>query len=1337
MNKCQEKTINELLNFLNDDLKQQILETYFNEVDNSDKQKISEILSNNGFLASILFKYEDNELTYRRNLIRNSLIQNESCINNIIFMHENYIIPQYDNIFLSMYYFIQKELFYQDCSFDNILSFWYQKNINWENISKWAEKYDYLQEQAAKSKEFDLYHILLFYLDIIKNKKKNKKIIEKFMNNQEIQSTIIYNYYLSYLINHEMTTKFTSEQTSKIIKSCKNKGLMHYYSFVSKPFQNIECVTKITIYLEYNSKISYFFYSQSSIYEIMIFLMFTIQTSIDYMTIKNEGKTITKNDYNKTIQDFTNHTFSLFISNVPNYLYYDEKGRLKNSVKAVLNLYFVINKNEDGSLKKNDFLTSFNKNLSKIDSMKQYLFQNKSSLTNHEFLQRFEQKNDNSLSILYLIVEATGDEMFNLRNILLSKNIHLLKHNLQNETLFLSIDSTINLNYLKYSSILFQIRKKQCSSNEAIKNVLSFWNYYDIPKWNDIENEILQLIEEEKKCNKNDNIYQEVLLYYLLILKEPFNLRCLRYLPKTNITQYIDVFIDIYSRLRVDEQNVMIFHLDHLDSQLIEKINKKIYQAMFFFTHTVYTKEDLKLFNKRTLTINSSKDITTTSLTLLPFTTLHEVILILSMKEKKPFDAFSIKSYKELSKTINELPNNTLDITLNTNLIDKLNQIYSQNKTEEIRELLSIYYDNYLDTFLSYIHDETIDVIKNALKQNDKDSFIQMLMKKEYYYLLNLFIEFRQNGDIIEYHIKCNINRNKDNEAQYHSIIFRKELDTFKSNDVLLSFYYYILRDVEQSQIPKDNILSFWYNKVDSFPSFEIKSNRVFLNVMLHFYYIIKNDYPNEKCSKILSFIPNIRPQNDLFDLKKINKKGVEDIVNTNHLYNKQQYILLLFLTNMKRKDLSKENIEALFENPKIEEFIREMLLKNKNNIETTIIQDFLKEISDKYESPKPLLLYSNLSVDRIFQEFTDVMVYIKPYLLKKQNVTNKKFINFYKILDSKFDEIMTNAGYTNLFYFCGLYPYDSDFKLLTPINKFVQCLFNDNYDIEIRKGLFFFLSKLSFKPEQYILFNYFKKPKSIDEMWLYTFIIHLYNLSNYRMEIVNLDKDLNMEQKEMKEIFKMIEEKKEINIEKIECQTIKRLLSNKNKKYKQIFELLVKNIKNKDKIHIIETSNSYIELRDKDKYTLKGIIILDKNKTLPKSILKIHNTWIQYTNQFEKCSYKLENQHILFDRLTDNKICFYEEENVFDNNEKDNYLQDYFNNVTETYSTLIYSNYIFYELCKENITEINLDEVEKVDNIILKYNLLIKFKELKGNTITREEITRYTNLIKDIKAKI
>ena len=145
----------------------------------------------------------------------------------------------------------------------------------------------------------------------------------------------------------------------------------------------------------------------------------------------------------------------------------------------------------------------------------------------------------------------------------------------------------------------------------------------------------------------------------------------------------------------------------------------------------------------------------------------------------------------------------------------------------------------------------------------------------------------------------------------------------------------------------------------------------------------------------------------------------------------------------------------------------------------------------------------------------------------------------------------------------------------------------------------------------------------------------------------------------------------------------------------------------------------------------------MDKNKTLPKSILKIHNTWIQYTNQFEKCSYKLENQHILFDRAGDNKICFYEEENVFDNNEKDNYLQDYFNNVTETYSTLIYSNYIFYELCKENITEIKLDEVEKVDNIILKYNLLIKFKELKGNTATKEEITRYTNLIKDIKAKI
>ena len=242
-----------------------------------------------------------------------------------------------------------------------------------------------------------------------------------------------------------MTTKFTSEQTSKIIESCKNKGLMHYYSFVSKPFQNIECVTKITIYLEYNSKISYFFYSQSSIYEIMIFLMFTIQTSIDYMTIKNEGQRITKNDYNKTIQDFTNHTFSLFIRDVPEYLYYDEKGRLKNSVKAVLNLYFVINKNEDGSLKKNDFLTSFNNNLPKIDSMKQYLFKNKSSLTNHEFLQRFEDNNYDSLSILYLIVEATGDEMFNLRNILLSKNIHLLKHNLQNETLFLSIDSTINL----------------------------------------------------------------------------------------------------------------------------------------------------------------------------------------------------------------------------------------------------------------------------------------------------------------------------------------------------------------------------------------------------------------------------------------------------------------------------------------------------------------------------------------------------------------------------------------------------------------------------------------------------------------------------------------------------------------------------------------------------------------------------------------------------------------------------------------------------------------------------------------------------------------------------
>ena len=1348
LNRCQEKTINELLNFLNDDLKQQILKTYFNEVDNSDKQKISEILSNNGFLASILFKYEDNELTYRRNLIRNSLIQNESCINNIIFMHEKNIQPQYDNIFLSMYYFIQKELFYQDCSFDNILSFWYQKNINWENMSNWAEKYDDLQEQVAKSKEFDLYNILLFYLDIIKNKKKNKEIIEKFMNNQEIQSTIIYNYYLSYLINHEMTTKFTSEQTSKIIESCKNKGLMHYYSFVSKPFQNIECVTKITIYLENNSKMSYFFYSQSSIYEIMISLMFTHQTSIDYMTIKNKGKTITKNDYNKTIQDFTNHTFSLFISNVPKYLYYDEKGRLKNSVKAVLNLYFVINKNKDGSLKKNDFLTSFKKNLS-IDSMKQYLFKNKSSLTNHEFLQRFEQKNNDSLSILYLIVEATGDEMFNLRNILLSKNIHLLKQNLQNETLFLSIDRTINLNYLKYSSILFQIRKKQYS-NEAIKNVLSFWNDYDIPKWNDIENEILPLIKEEKKSNKNDNIYQEVLLYYLLILKEPFDLKkeYLKYLPKTNITQYIDVFIDIYSRLRVYEQNEMISHLAHLDSQLIEKINKKN-QALLFFTHTVYTKEDLKLFNKKTLTINSSKDITTTSLTLLPFTTLYEVILILSMKEKKPFDAFSIKSYMELSKTINEIPNNTLDITLNTNLIDKLNQIYSQNKTEEIRELLSIYYDNYLstkDTFLSYIHDETIDVIKKArIKQNDKDSFIQMLMKKEYYYLLNLFIGFRQKGDRIEYYIKCYINRNKDNEAQYHSIIFRKELDTNKSNDVLLSFYYYILRDVEQSQIPKDNILSFWYNKVDSFPSFAIKYNRDFLNVMLNFYYIIKNDYPNEKCSKILSFIPNIRPKNDFFDLKKINEEDIKDIVNTNHLY-KQQYILLLFLTNMKRTDLSKENIEALFKNSKIEEFIREMLLKNKNNIETTIIQDFLNEISDKYKSPKPLLLYSNLSVDRIFQEFTDVMVYIKPYLLKKQNVTNKEFINFYKILDLKFDEIMTKAEYTNLFYFCGLYPYDSDFKLLTPINKFVQCLFNDNYDIKIRKGLFFFLSKLSFKPEQYILFNYFKKPKSIDEMWLYTFIIHLYNLSNYRMEIVNLDKDLNMEQKEMKEIFKMIEEKKEINIETIECQTIKRLLSNKNKKYKQIFELLVKNIKNKDKIHIIETSNSYIELRDKDKYTLKGIIILDKNKTLPKSILKIHNTWIQYTNQFEKCSYKLENQHILFDRLTDNKICFYEEENVFDNNEKDNYLQDYFNNVTEIdyfnnvteiYSTLIYSNYIFYELCKESITEIKLDEVEKVDNIILKYNLLIKFKELKGNILTMEERIRYHNLIKDIKAKI
>ena len=801
--------------------------------------------------------------------------------------------------------------------------------------------------------------------------------------------------------------------------------------------------------------------------------------------------------------------------------------------------------------------------------------------------------------------------------------------------------------------------------------------------------------------------------------------------------------------MRVDEQNLMISQLDILDSQIIKKINKKN-QAMFYFTHTVYTKEDLKLFTTKTLLlkynnnikkINSSKTITTTSLTLLPFTTLYEVILILSMKEKIPFDAFSIKSYQELSKTINELQKDTLEITLNTNLINKLEEIYSKNKGEEIKELLSIYYDNYLstkDTFLSYIHDETIDAIKSAIiKQNDKDSFIRMLMKKEYSYLLNLFVGFRENGERIEYYIKCTINRKKDNEAQNHSIIFRKELDTINANDFLLSFYYYLLRDVEQKQIPKDNILSFWYNKVDSFPSIEIKYNRDILNVLLQFYYIIKNDYPNERCSQILSFIPNIRPKNDFFDLKKIGQKDIEEIVNTNHLYKQQCILLLLFLTNMKRNDLSKENIEALFENPKIEEFISSILLKNKNNIETTIIQDFLIEISNKYKSPKPLKLYSNLPADRIFNDFTDVMVYIKPYLVEKQIVTNNEFINIYKILDSNFDEIMTKTEYTNLFYFCGLYPYDSDFKLSIPINKLVKCLFNDNYDIEIRKGLFFFLSKLSFKPEQYILFNYFNNPQSIEGMWIYTFIIHLYNLSYYRREILNKEKDMNMEQKEMKEIFKMVEEKKEINIEQIECQAIKRLLSNKNKKYSQIFELLLNNIKSKDKIHIKETSNSSIQLRDKDKYSLKGIIILYQNKNLPKSILKIHNTWIQYTHQFEKCSYKLENQYILFDRVRESKICFYEEENGFDNNDNEQYLQDYFNNVTEQYSTLIYSNYIFYELCKENITEIKLDEVEKVENIKLRYNLLLKFKELKGNNISKQEKTRYNTLIKDIKAKI
>ena len=1361
--------INELFEFLNKDSIKLIKNKIKKE--STSIEELSNFLSlpKYKYIASLIFQHNNNDLSFRK--CQNPFRAHQ--YNMDIFV--NYLQQDnYDSIFLSMYYYILKELVYQDIRYDNILSFWYKDNIDWTSNKNWDKLLQALKEKVdLKLNEREFINIknisilfpLLFYFEVIKTIKgsddNNENIDEKerlvyiFLTYQIEMNQYLYSYFYSFILNHGLYKfKKKTNQFHNILQNYNDNGLLYYISFnktdehYNKPFnENVQSIIYFNNSKKNGTEIKLL--PSTTLFELLIFIMIQYNVPIEYIAIEYNNKKITKNDYNKTIINYpcklnSSLSFKITLEKVPNELYYTSQGNLKPDVIILLRMFFNINCSEQNLLDKEEFLSYYNKIEIRNTIIKE-LYKSKKQISFQELYDYCNNNNNkNSMLLLHLIISSENNRTFSLRNLFSNKGICDFKIYFNfDKVLFIEDKENIDFNrsYNYYLSIFYQISIELVKdTNIKPQNILKFWFDNNIPEWSIINADLLNVLEKEQQYHR-ENIYQFILFYYIIIQKVSSNINSniYQYLPIIDDPKYIQNYCDLLTSLPLDELEQKVGK-NMFDKLLIQNES----QILPYFT--VYNKNPQDniitpiLFKIKT-------NIDTLEYNLLPYTTLYEVVLMISLEEKILFDSISIKGNPELNVPICELKKNEIEIIIDD--YSNINSDYLKDNKKQIKKLLQ-YWKNYNTQNKNLLDFINIEKIKNNneikeifQKVKNKEYCLDTLIADEYKYILNLFIKFRKEKGSIKPYLRNPLNRNATKQFN-PSVIFRhrtldKEID---ETNLTYSLYYYIMRDIKL-QIPQDNILSFWYNKINSFPSLPksiIQKNTLSVPIVLIQYYLkIKRNFPKYSNSNLSYLSSSDEPQNQLLDFEYYNNKNYNNLSQLQNKIKDNIEFLLYFMTNNLSDNLSNEVFDFFFSNSIIKDAITKIIENRTTDLEYTLITKFLSSIAKQYQSIQPLLFYmnqSNINLDTIWNDYSKMLkIYIKPYLVNKNIYVTAKFIKcIHSILYSKFEKEKDKEQFIEIFYFCGQYK-DNTKKLSQESLKaqFVKYLVNKELSLDLRKSIYYFLSRFSCNPEQYIFFDYFEKPKSIDELLIYSLSIQLYSLKYYRKEILALSDNISDERKEFKTIFTNIKEKKDLALEKIDCKHIKQLLSNKSKSFKAIIEYIINKIEKKNKIHIIKLTNEKIKNEDDDLFTLKGVLIFYES-SLIKSIIKNNNKWIEYKTVFNLGSFPeritlLQNQ---------NALLFYE-----DDNEKENdviEIKDYFTpstNYKMEYESLIYTDTIFWNLMKNNTISLDLEKINSTSNPKHKFELLKQYKFQKGNKMINQELIMYNIMIKELKDNI
>ena len=375
-----------------------------------------------------------------------------------------------------------------------------------------------------------------------------------------------------------------------------------------------------------------------------------------------------------------------------------------------------------------------------------------------------DENNKEHASILLTIIFKKIDQTeYIIRNLFSYEGVN----NIGTSTVFLNYEKKFQEEDEKYYLLLFHI--KQTNRFEEVDNVFSLWNVNEVAEWKTIKDGLIQKVKKEKKP-----IYSILLIYHLIIEKQlvkDFN-------NTINYLQYLDIapkftqnFIDCFAMLTSDQKTTFIKKIKSITENSF--IKQMIIQndKSFIPNYTVLKqKKDIDLFSPIQFTAIINKE--TLILELLPYTTLYEVILIISYEKKIIFDAISIKDHN------NDYDIPIVDIKSRSITVDIDDQI-EKNK-EVIDALLPIYYEKYqptVETFLNFISDCKKENLTKSIDFNSSDTFVKSL--KNNYFVANLIIGIRKEGNTYTPYIKTTIRNWIEKQEEY--LIFMSEVDNKES----------------------------------------------------------------------------------------------------------------------------------------------------------------------------------------------------------------------------------------------------------------------------------------------------------------------------------------------------------------------------------------------------------------------------------------------------------------------------------------------------------------------------------------------------------------------------